>query len=149
MIYDSKTLKKLPLAEQLDRVARQWKTVISNELAPMELTPSRWTTLWKLQQLGDNISQKVLANALEIKLSSLMRTLEQLEEQGLIIRHCCENDRRARQIVMTDKGHLALNKMASKMKNVRSKLLSGISEEEQLLITDILVRISHNAAIGK
>lgn len=148
MESDLNTLKDLPLAEQLDRVARQWKTVISNELAPMELTPSRWTTLWKLQQLGDDTSQKVLADALDIKLSSLMRTLDQLEEQGLIVRHCCENDKRARQIIMTDNGHQALNKMKSKMVQIREQLLFGISEDELQLLTDLLGRISHNAITG-
>jgi MarR family transcriptional regulator for hemolysin len=145
MVDNTDVLKNLPLAERLSRVARLWKTVACQELAPLGLTHSRWTALWKIKQLGDNISQKVLANALEIELGSLMRTLGQLEEQGLIIRHCCENDKRARLIMMTEQGHQILNEIESKVMNVRRKILADISEDELQILGDILDRIAHNA----
>ena len=85
MKKDLEMLRELSLAEQLGRLHRLWRTVADLELAPLGLTHPRWTALWKLSRLGGHLSQKTLAEALEIELPSLMRTLGQLEEQGLIV----------------------------------------------------------------
>ncbi|KAA5733063.1 MarR family transcriptional regulator, partial [Acinetobacter baumannii] len=95
MIQDIDILRELSVAEKLSRVSRLWKMVADRELEPLNLTYPRWTALWKLYRMGDNVSQKHLAEALEIELSSLMRTLKLLEEQSLVIRRCCEYDKRA------------------------------------------------------
>ena len=78
---DLEMLRELSLAEQLGRLHRLWRTVADLELAPLGLTHPRWTALWKLSRLGGHLSQKTLAEALEIELPSLMRTLGQLEER--------------------------------------------------------------------
>ncbi|MDW3170387.1 MarR family transcriptional regulator, partial [Vibrio sp. Y184] len=104
MIQDINILRDLSLAEKLSRVARLWKMVADRELEPLNLTYPRWTARWKLYRMGDNISQKQLAEALEIELASLMRTLKLLEEQSLVTRRCCEHDKRARIVSLTDEG---------------------------------------------
>ena len=104
---DLEMLRELSLAEQLGRLHRLWRTVADLELAPLGLTHPRWTALWKLSRLGGHLSQKTLAEALEIELPSLMRTLGQLEEQGLIERHCCSQDKRARIVTLTPAGACA------------------------------------------
>lgn len=67
MPQDLNRLRDLSLAEKLSRVSRLWKMVADRELEPLGLTHPRWTALWKLQRLGDNVSQKQLADALEIE----------------------------------------------------------------------------------
>lgn len=145
MVKDINLLQNLSLAEQLARVARQWKMVADKELAPLGLTHPRWTALWKLQRLGDNVSQKVLAEALEIELASLMRTLKQLEEQSLIVRHCCQHDKRARIVSLTDEGRALLKQMETRILQVRQSLLAGISDDELVKMSGILELIAGNA----
>ncbi len=145
MVNDLNTLKNLSLAEQLARVSRLWKTVVCNELAPLGLTQSRWTALWTLKRLGDNVSQKVLADALEIELGSLMRTLNQLEEQALILRLPSPHDKRARVVAMTEKGRQMFSQIESKVLSVRKQLLADTSNEELTILSDVLNRIAHNA----
>jgi MarR family transcriptional regulator for hemolysin len=72
MKKDLEMLRELSLAEQ--PIAPLWRTVADLELAPLGLTHPRWTALWKLSRLGGHLSQKTLAEALEIELPSLMRT---------------------------------------------------------------------------
>lgn len=91
-------------AERVARLARLWRMVADAELAPLGLTHSRWSVLWKLYRMGQQTSQKDLAEALEIELASLMRTLSQLEQQALIERHCCEHDKRVRRVSLTQAG---------------------------------------------
>lgn len=137
---------QLSLGEHLGRLHRLWRMVADAELAPLGLTHSRWTALWKLYRLGQDISQKHLAEALEIELASLMRTLGQLEQQGLVMRHCCEHDKRVRRVALTEAGLAVLHQMEAKIIRVRAELLAGISPEMQAQFEHTLNQISHNAA---
>ncbi|ELV8682778.1 transcriptional regulator SlyA [Vibrio fluvialis] len=145
MIQDINSLYELTLAEKLARVSRLWKMVADRELAPLGLTHPRWTALWKLRRLGDNISQKHLAEALEIELASLMRTLNQLEEQSLITRHCCASDKRARIVSLTEQGRIMIKQMETRILQVRRQLLIHINDEELLKLGQILEQIANNA----
>ena len=145
MIQDINSLRDLSLAEKLSRVARLWKMVADRELEPLNLTYPRWTALWKLYRMGDNVSQKHLAEALEIELASLMRTLKLLEEQSLIVRHCCEHDKRARIVSLTEEGKTLLKQMEARILQVRSKLLTDINDQELQQLSLILDQIAHNA----
>ncbi|ABC29976.1 Transcriptional regulator [Hahella chejuensis KCTC 2396] len=141
----SNTFKDLSLAEQLGRVSRLWKMTADRELAPLGLTYPRWTALLKLQRLGDNLSQKQLAEALEIELASLMRTLKQLEEQSLIKRHSCAHDKRARIVSLTDAGKSLIAQMEAHILKVRRRLLNHIDENDQKKLGAMLEQIALNA----
>ncbi|KDM92299.1 MarR family transcriptional regulator [Photobacterium galatheae] len=145
MVQDVNILRDLPVAEQLGRVSRLWKTVADRELAPLGLTYPRWTALWKLQRLGDNVSQKTLAEALEIELASLMRTLKHLEDQSLVTRRSCEKDKRARIVSLTDEGRHLISQMETRILQVRRKLLMHINDQESQMLSLILEQIAHNA----
>lgn len=138
-------LKELHLAEQLGRLHRLWRTVADVELIPLGLTHPRWTALWKLLRLGDNVSQKVLADALEIELPSLMRTLGQLEEHGYVKRRCCDTDKRARIVSLTPQGTDILKQIETRIMQIRAELLNGISHQELNEFERVISLISANA----
>ncbi|PTT54682.1 transcriptional regulator SlyA [Aeromonas sp. HMWF014] len=148
MMKDLEMLRELSLAERVGRLHRLWRTVADLELAPLGLTHPRWTALWKLSRLGGHLSQKTLAEALEIELPSLMRTLGLLEEQGLVERHCCCKDKRARIVTLTPAGKALLDQIEHRIMDIRRDLLTGISQRELEQFEDIVHRISANA-LGK
>jgi MarR family transcriptional regulator for hemolysin len=94
--------------------------------------------------MGDNTSQKHLADALEIELASLMRTLGQLEEHGLIQRHTCKEDKRVRLVNLTPEGIAIIRQMESRIVQVRTELLAGITPEELTLFDSVIERITIN-----
>jgi|TARA_R110000851_G_scaffold169780_1_gene316021 MarR family transcriptional regulator for hemolysin len=145
MYNELERLKELHLAEQLGRLHRLWRTAADVELIPLGLTHPRWTALWKLLRLGDDVSQKVLADALEIELPSLMRTLGQLEAQGYIKRRCCENDKRARIVSLTPQGIDILKQIETRIMQIRAELLNGISSQELSEFERVISLISDNA----
>ncbi|MEO3683936.1 transcriptional regulator SlyA [Shewanella vesiculosa] len=145
MSTELERLKELHLAEQLGRLHRLWRTVADVELIPLDLTHPRWTALWKLLRLGDNVSQKVLADALEIELPSLMRTLGQLEEHGYVKRRCCDTDKRARIVSLTPQGTDILKQIEARIMQIRAELLNGISHQELNEFERVISLISANA----
>lgn len=138
-------LRQLSVPERLGRVARQWQAIADRELAPLGLTYPRWSAIWKLTRLGEGASQTQLAAALEIELSSLMRTLSQLEQQALVIRHKCPDDGRAKNVYLTEAGRRMVAQMETKILAVRRALLSGVDDSEIDTVKRVLARISHNA----
>lgn len=77
-----------------------------------------------------------------------MRTLGQLEEQGLIERHCCSQDKRARIVTLTPAGKELLDQIEDRIMEIRRELLAGISQRELEQFEDIVHRICANA-LGK
>ncbi len=92
-----------PLGSDLARLVRIWRALIDHRLKPLELTQTHWVTLHNIHQLPPDQSQIQLAKAIGIEQPSLVRTLDQLEEKGLISRQTCASDRRAKRIKLTEK----------------------------------------------
>ncbi|WBA10350.1 MarR family winged helix-turn-helix transcriptional regulator [Salinivibrio kushneri] len=135
----------MSIAEHLGRTARLWRRVANSELEPLGLSYPRWSALWMLRRLGDGISQSELALALEIELSSLMRTLKHLEAQGLITRRCSPEDKRTRTVHVTDSGSDLMSRIEARVLRVRKHLLSGIAAEDFDALERVLVTINQNA----
>lgn len=81
-----------PLGSDLARLVRIWRALIDHRLKPLELTQTHWVTLHNIHQLPPDQSQIQLAKAIGIEQPSLVRTLDQLEEKGLISRQTCASD---------------------------------------------------------
>lgn len=138
-------LSEHALAEKLGRTSRLWRGVADRYLNPLGLTHPRWTALWKLARLNGPVSQKRLAQSLELELPSLMRTLGQLEEQGLVERHSSETDKRARNVMITEAGTQILAEIEQRILGIRQSVLAGISESQLKTFENTLLQISSNA----
>ena len=130
-----------PLGSDLARLVRVWRALIDHRLKPLELTQTHWVTLHNIHQLPPEQSQIQLAKAIGIEQPSLVRTLDQLEEKGLISRQTCANDRRAKRIRLTEKAEPLINEMEEVIGKTRDEILSGVSAEE------VATEISENSSI--
>lgn len=142
MAANQNHLHEYALAEHLGRCQRLWKMVADAELAPLGLTHPRWTALWKLHRMGDGVGQKLLAESLEIELPSLMRTLGQLEQQGLVERVHCEQDKRARLVNLTAAGRQLIAQLESRIVTVRAELLADIPDNDLQIFEHVLDKIT-------
>ncbi|WP_333692293.1 transcriptional regulator SlyA [Atlantibacter hermannii] len=133
-----------PLGSDLARLVRIWRALIDHRLKPLELTQTHWVTLHNIHELPPDQSQIQLAKAIGIEQPSLVRTLDQLEEKGLIARHTCANDRRAKRIKLTDKAAPIISEMEDVIRKTRAEILSGISSEELDTLLNLIGRIEKN-----
>ena len=83
-------------------------------------------------------SQIQLAKAIGIEQPSLVRTLDQLEEKGLITRSTCANDRRAKRIKLTQQAEPIIEQVETVIDETRDDILSGISQYNLLNLTPAL-----------
>jgi len=133
-----------PLGSDLARLVRIWRALIDHRLKPLELTQTHWGTLHNIHQLPPEQSQIQLAKAIGIEQPSLVRTLDQLEEKGLISRQTCASDRRAKRIKLTEKAAPIIDEMESVINKTRGAILAGISASELEQLISLGGRLEHN-----
>ncbi|EPC03699.1 transcriptional regulator [Litchfieldella anticariensis FP35 = DSM 16096] len=129
---------------KLSRLPRLWRAILDKRLAPLELTQTRWITLYHLWQLGDGQAQCDLARAIGVEAPSLVRTLDQLAEQGLIERCPCDHDRRSKRIVLTPQATPLLQHIDAVVTQARQEMLAGLSDEDIAKLDELLTRIEQN-----
>ncbi|TBM19071.1 transcriptional regulator SlyA [Hafnia paralvei] len=132
------------LGSDLARLVRVWRALIDQRLKPLELTQTHWVTLCNINRLPPDQSQIQLAKAIGIEQPSLVRTLDQLEEKGLITRHTCANDRRAKRIKLTEEAAPIIKEVNDVITITRGEILSGVSPEEVTLLTNLIERLEQN-----
>ncbi|MFC0268218.1 transcriptional regulator SlyA [Kushneria aurantia] len=118
------------LCLKVSRVPRLWRAVIDQRLAPLGMTHTRWVTLCHLWRYGDGQAQCDLARTIGVEAPSLVRTLDQLSQQGLIERRASKEDRRTKLIFLTDNATPLLEQIEKAVNAARSDMLNGVSEEE-------------------
>ncbi len=129
---------------KLSRLPRLWRAILDERLAPLDLTQTRWVTLYHLWQMGDGQPQCDLARAIGVEAPSLVRTLDQLSDQGLIERRPCPNDRRTKRVYLTETAMPLLDRIVAIADQARAEILEGLTQEELDLFSDILDRIERN-----
>lgn len=109
----------------VQQVARCWRRALDISLAPVGLTEATWLPLLYLNRVGP-VRQGDLADYLGLDRSSVVRLVDTLAAQGLLLRTDDPDDRRARRIVLTEAAApvvLAAQKAATE---VRARALDGI-----------------------
>lgn len=126
------------------RLPHLWRSILDRRLAPLGLTQTRWVTLYHLWRLGEGHPQCDLARAIGVEAPSLVRTLGQLEEQGLIERRACDNDRRSKRIYLTPAAMPLLEQIDSVAQLARKEMFAGLTEENLEQLNEWLALIESN-----
>ncbi|WP_346797724.1 transcriptional regulator SlyA [Halomonas sp. Bachu 37] len=129
---------------RIARLPHLWRSILDRRLAPLGLTQTRWVTLYHLGRMGDGQPQCELARAIGVEAPSLVRTLSQLEAQGLIERRTCDYDRRTKRVYLTPAATPLFEQIESVANTARQEMLAGLKDEEIEQLDSWLARIEHN-----
>lgn len=132
------------LGTDLARLVRLWRAIIDNRLKPLGLTQTLWVTLHNIHELPADQSQIQLAKAIGIEQPSLVRTLDQLEHKGLIVRSACAEDRRAKRISLTEQAAPIIEELESVIVQSRNDILQGLSDQERQQLKSLIARLEVN-----
>lgn len=115
---------------RIARLPHLWRSILDRRLAPLGLTQTRWVTLYHLWKLGEGNPQCDLARVIGVEAPSLVRTLGQLEEQGLVERRACDNDRRSKRLYLTPAAMPLFEQIDSVVQEARKEMLAGLSDSD-------------------
>lgn len=135
------------LAPLVGQVSRLWRRAVDRRLQPFGLSQASWRPLLHLARTPEPVHQKDLANALLVDSSSVVRVLDALQQGGFIERREGRPDRRAKRIVLTDRGHDIVDRLERVSAQVRDEALADISEQDLATTFRVMQRI--RAALEK
>ncbi|XTZ37822.1 MarR family transcriptional regulator [Salmonella enterica] len=136
-----------PLGMRMAMVVRLWRATIDSALGDTGITQSSWTVLMQLRQLGDNVSVSELAEVQGIELPPLMRTLTQLEKQGLIARMTSPYDKRIRLLTLTTEGQRMLKKITQVIESCQMHAAANIPAADLQIFSTTLNQIACNLRV--
>lgn len=124
-------------------VARLLKTSYDRRVRELDLTRSQW---WVLNHLfrHDGIRQSELADILEIERAALGRLIDRLEANGWVRREPDPDDRRAKQVFLTEEVSPIVSRMRRIASELRSDVTQGMSQAQQTQFVDTLLQIKGN-----
>jgi len=130
------------LAHKLPPVARAWRQLADSALAQFGVSNSAGWCLIYLDRLGPDARQIDLAEELGITQPSLVRTLDQLQGNGLLERLPHPDDRRSNSIRLTDAGRDLVGRIEARLAALRRDLLHGVPEADIATAVDLLDLLS-------
>ncbi|MFD1007540.1 MULTISPECIES: transcriptional regulator SlyA [Oceanisphaera] len=131
------------LGMTLSYLVRQWRWINDERLKPLKLTQSRWITLSHLKY-EDGMQQHQLARLIGVESPSLVRTLDGLEQLGLVERRPCPNDRRGKTVHLTPNVRTLITEMDTVLDHTRDQVLAGLSEQDIKEFSRVAEHISQN-----
>ncbi|WP_138469435.1 MarR family winged helix-turn-helix transcriptional regulator [Poseidonocella sp. HB161398] len=109
----------------------------------LDMTYSRAQALMSIS-VREGLTQAELAERLDIRTPSMNRTLDHLEEQGLIERRSCEADKRIRRLFLTPKARAQAEQVVDFTEDLRREVYRGISPEDLERTLEVIRRIQKN-----
>jgi MarR family transcriptional regulator for hemolysin len=116
-------------AQLLFGVGRQWRRMLETPLAELGLTEASWVPLFHLHTGGDGISLKTLAQRVGLDSSTLVRVVDLLEAQGLLLRDMDPTDRRSKLLFLTAAGRARFVEVRAHLREAEEQLLHGLDAQ--------------------
>jgi len=123
------------------RVARMAGYGLSQALDEIDMRGHEFAILHRLEQ-GGSAHGRELARTLRLHPSNLVALLDQLDDDGLIIRHRDPRDRRRQVIALTADGTRRLRQAEEAAAHAERDLLSPLSAEERREFHSYLERVA-------
>ncbi len=124
-------------------VARMLRQAFNRCVAPIGLTQAQARVLLHLARC-EGVSQKALADILEIQPITLLRQLDKLAEQGLIERRPNPSDRRAQCLFLTRASEPLLAEVWAVGERLREQLVAGLDEADARHLVSMLQQLRSN-----
>ncbi|MET0587360.1 MAG: MarR family transcriptional regulator [Novosphingobium sp.] len=129
---------------RLNVLARMLRNIFDRKVGDLGVTRSQWQMIVVVAR-KPGVTQRTIAEALEISEASAGRLIDRLCAEGLLERRERDDDRRARAVYITEKAEPLLAKLAEIAEVNEERLFRGFSEEELDNLQDYLDRMYNNA----
>ncbi len=130
----------------LKQVSRRYVLRFEQRAQEMSLTLPPCKVLAYLER-NEGVSQAKLADLTSIEPMAMVRILDRMEADGLIVRKLDPDDRRARRLYLTAKAKPALEEVWRLAALTRSETFAGISQSERDVFLDVLARLDRNLSL--
>ena len=129
----------------ISRLGRLMRRELDQALADHGLSDATAIPLLVLSRQGTPVRQGVLADELGIEGPSLVRLIDLLQAEGMVVRREDPTDRRAKTLHLTATGEAKVEEINRVLRRVRASLLKDIGSDELAVTFETLQRIEQRA----
>ncbi len=126
--------------ETVSGIYLKTKKITEESLKPHDLTWPQYGALMAMSG-HEPLSQRELANAMEVDTTNAMVICDSLEKKGLIERRRDPSDRRINRLHMTDEGKTRFNASSSSVMAGYTSITREVSADELASITPVLSKL--------
>ncbi|MCR5611695.1 MAG: MarR family winged helix-turn-helix transcriptional regulator [Clostridiales bacterium] len=108
------------------------------------LIPPSQMRMIEFIEKNDGCTQAEVAEEMQVSPASVAQSLKRMEASNYVSRDVCKGNLRANSLHITEVGLNAAKNCRKVFDELESEMLSGFSEEEQILTYDLLSRIIGN-----
>lgn len=123
------------------RLASQRHAVIFQRHAPDALTPTQFSTLVRLSEMGD-VSQNHLGRSAAMDVATVKGVVDRLKGKGLVVSRPDQKDRRRAVISLTAKGQSLIGDLERTGQRITEETLAPLSTSERRDLERLLQKIS-------
>jgi MarR family transcriptional regulator for hemolysin len=130
------------VSRMLVMAGRRWVNLIDGLVkARKGQSRARWQTMFAIAFSDPPLTTIALANRIGVQWPTLIRVLDDLEGEGMIVRRDNPDDRRSRWIELSEKGRKITGEIQTILDPARSDILADLDDEELALCLNLLSRI--------
>ena len=129
---------------QIGSLMREHKRAVDAHVGDTNLHKSQHRLLLSLAKLGKNISQKSLAEDLNVTPAAVAVTLKKLQNNGFVKKQTREADNRFNEVAMTEKGRRIVKESQKVFRGIEDKIFDSFTAEELDLLQDFVTRMRDN-----
>jgi MarR family transcriptional regulator for hemolysin len=122
------------------QTARRWRRAVNARLEPFGLTEATWLPLLRVARAPAPMRQKELAATLSLDGSSVVRLIDALQSAGFVERRE-EEDRRAKTIVLTERGREMVARVEQIAHEIREEALADVTNEDVAAAARVLEHV--------
>ena len=131
------------LSYLLRSISMKYRHYAYNILGKDRWSVSQDLTIYHIAQ-NKKLSQKDLANKLNITPASVSVIVHQMESEGLLTRIPDEKDGRQVNLLLTEKGQNLVPKVSNSWAKIQEKITNGLHESEKATLLHLLQKIDKN-----
>lgn len=113
------------------------------QVSKLETHPGQMPIL-RLLNHREGLSQREIAEILEIKPPTVNVSIQRMEKSGYVTRRPDEKDQRISRVYLTEKGRKLEEQVHEIMKKTEKKLIEGFTESELCLLKRMLLHLTDN-----
>jgi DNA-binding MarR family transcriptional regulator len=126
-------------------VARMRKTIFDQAVKEMGITRAQWWALANLSRhKSEGMTQSDLARVLDVGKPTIGGLIDRLTEKGMVERRSHGDDRRVKNIYITDHGYDLIYYMSPIAASLNTAFLAGINEKDIKVAEAVLEQLKEN-----
>jgi MarR family transcriptional regulator for hemolysin len=134
---------QLKLSLLIDDIARMQRTAVFRQMRQQTITRTQWWVLMHLHR-QNGISQRTLANLMEISEGACTAIIDRMVRGGWIERRADKADRRQNRIFILDAAHDVLDLHHEAMHSVHEEIFIGMTAAEGSKTIEVLNRLRND-----